>query len=92
MAHHILDEQRQIVLGVIHPVDFVLEIAGKYDSPELFDDVNYHILVRLTVLFQLVNIPVALVIVKNIVYQSFNFFFKGCHNGSSPRFYYLFIS
>ena len=91
VVHHILNEHREVVLSVVHPVGFILKIAGENNSAKLFNDVNHHVPVRLAVQLQLIDIPLALVVHQNGVYQRFNFFFKGCHLRPSLYFFYLFI-
>ena len=92
VVHHVLDEHRQIMLGIIHTVVFILKITGEHDSAKLINNGNHHILIRSAMHFQLVNIPLTAVIVQNSIYQRFNFLFKGCHFLHLPFFFSLFIS
>ena len=84
VEHHILNEHGEVVLCVVAAVVFILKVAGEYNSAELFNDVDDHILVRLTELFDLVDVPVALVITQNGIHYGFNFLFIGSHTKIPP--------
>ena len=79
IVHHILNEHGQVMLCVIDLIVFLPEVAREHDAPQLFDQVDDHILVRLPGLGHLVDLPIAGVILQDRLHHRFNSLFHGRH-------------
>ena len=79
IEHHIFNQHRQVMLGVVNAIAPIPEIAGENDPLELMNDIDDDLLVGMTGKIDLINIPSVPVVLQNGIHHIFDLFFNGSH-------------
>ena len=76
---HILDQHGKIVLHIVNIIILIPGIARIHDPAELCDHVDHHILIRMPLEIDLINIPSVSVVLQDRIHNRFDPLFDRMH-------------